>query len=138
MTNQGPNGRPAQEGALRLSVVHFLIALVVLLLTIPFADQFANGNLIEAALLTLVLLSAVRAVGGRGRTLLAAALLVVPALVAMWVDHLRPGLLPKEIMLVAAIVFIAFVVVHLLGFILRAPWVNTEVMCAGIAIYLML
>src|SRR5262245_9217961 len=93
---------PAPEGVRRLSVMHFLIALVVLLVVIPFVDQFANGDLIEAALLTLVLLSAVLAVGGRRRTLLAAALLVTPALVGVWGHHLRPDLLARELMLLAA------------------------------------
>ena len=37
-----------------------------------------------------------------------------------------------------AIVFAAFVIVHLLWFILRAPRVNNEVLCAGIAAYLMM
>jgi hypothetical protein len=118
--------------------MHFLIALVVLLVVIPFVDQFANGELIEAALITLVLLTAVLAVGGRRRTLLAAALLVTPALVGVWVNHLRPDLLARELTLVAAIAFVAFVIVHLLGFILRAPWVNAEVLCAAVATYLMM
>jgi hypothetical protein len=37
--NQGPNGVPIQEGVPRLSVVHFLIALVVLLVAIPSAAR---------------------------------------------------------------------------------------------------
>lgn len=40
--------------------------------------------------------------------------------------------------MIPGLVFILFVVVHLLRFILRAPQVNTEVLCAGIATYLML
>jgi Ion channel len=136
--NQGPSGPPAQEGARRLSVVHFLIALVVLLVSVPFLDQVENGELIEAALITLVLLSAVLAVGGRRRTLIAAAVLVTPAVVGRWVDHVRPDAIPREVTLVAAMVFVAFVVVHLLGFIRRGPWVNAEVLCAAVATYLML
>lgn len=138
MTHQGPNGRPAQESVRRLSVAYFLIALVVLLVVIPFVDKFANGNVIEAALLTLVLLSAVPAIGGRGRTLFLAALLVIPALVGTRVNHLRPGLLPRGVTVVAAIAFVAFVIVCLLGFILRAAWVNAEVLCSAVAAYLLL
>ncbi len=135
---QGPSEAAVQEGAQRLSLVHFLIALVVLLIVMPFVDQLPNGELIEAALMTVVLLSAALAVGGRRPTLLAAAILVMPALVAIWLDHFRPGLIPKEFHLAASIAFVAFVIVHLLGYILRAPSVNAEVLCAAVATYLML
>jgi uncharacterized protein YsxB (DUF464 family) len=40
--------------------------------------------------------------------------------------------------LVAGIALVAFVVVNLLRFILRAPSVNIEVVCASISAYLML
>jgi hypothetical protein len=40
--------------------------------------------------------------------------------------------------LVAGIALVAFVVVNLLRFILRAPSVNIEVVCARISAYLML
>jgi hypothetical protein len=138
MMNQGPNGRPAQEGARRLSVAHFLIALVVLLVVIPFLEQLPYGDLLEAILITLVLLSAVLAVGGRRQTLFAGAILVIPAVVANWMDHFRPEAIPRELTLVAAIVFAGFVVGHLLVFILRAPRVNAEVLYAAVATYLML
>jgi hypothetical protein len=39
--------------------------------------------------------------------------------------------------LVAGIALVAFVVVNLLRFILRAPSVNIEVVCASISAYLM-
>lgn len=42
--------------------------------------------------MTLVLISAVLAVGGSGRLLGFTTLLVLPALGAEWVDHYQPGL----------------------------------------------
>jgi hypothetical protein len=88
--------------------------------------------------MTVVLVSAVLAVGGRRRTLVAAVLLVTPALVGTWVDHLRPDLLRKEVVLVPAMVFVLFVIVQFLGFIRRAARVNAEVLSAAIATYLMM
>jgi hypothetical protein len=119
-------------------VAHFLVALVLLLVTIPFVDQLPYGDLIESVLITLVLLSAVTAVGGRRRTLVVAAVLVTPPVLGRWLDHLWPGLIPRPLAVVSATVFVAFVIVHLLRFILRAPRVNNEVLCAGIATYLMM
>src|SRR5262249_8960193 len=42
------------------------------------------------------------------------------------------------VFLVCALVLLAFVIGHLLYFVLRAPVVNVEVLCASIAAYLML
>ncbi len=50
----------------------------------------------------------------------------------------QPHLLPPAIFLVAGIGLVAFVVVNLLRFVLRAPSVDVEVLCASISAYLML
>jgi hypothetical protein len=138
MMSAGAEGCEVREGRRPFSVIHFLIALVVWFAFIPFVDQFRYGDLVDASLLTLVLLSAVPAVGGRHRSFMTATVLVAPALVAAWIDHFRPGTIPKEFVFVTAIVFVGFVVVHLFVFILRARWVNTEVLCAAVSAFLML
>jgi len=125
-------------GVRRLSVVRFLFALVVMLIFLPFTEQHPDGELIDSVLLTLVMLSAVAAVGGRRRTLIAAAVLVTPAVLSKWIDHFSPGGIPRNITNVTAIVFAGFVIFHLLWFIMRAPRVDEEVLSAGIAAYLML
>src|SRR5574341_1212129 len=76
--------------------------------------------------------------GGRRRTLIWAIVLVVPALLAQWGNHVWPDLVPSELFRGVGLLFVAFVVLHLLRFILRAPRVDSEVLCAGIAGYLML
>ena len=129
---------PAREGVRRLSVAHFLAALAAWIVTAPFLSQWPYAEMLDAVLLTLVLLSAVMAVGGRRRTLIMAAVLVAPAVIATWVHHFRPDVTPGVFRMAAAAVFIAFVAVHLLRFILRAPWVNSEVLCAAVATYLLL
>jgi hypothetical protein len=126
------------EGVFRLSVAQFLIALVVLLGTVPFVDEFPAGPLIESVLLTVVLLSAVIAVGGRRRSLVIGILLVAPAVISKWVDHLWPHRIPPEFTQASAILFLSFVVLRLLHFILTAPQVTSEVLCAAIAVYLIL
>ena len=131
-------GQHSPVGVRRLSAVHFLVALILLLVTLPFVDQLPNGALVESVLLTLVLLSAVMAVGGRRNSLIVGVVLVTPAVLGRWIDHFRPDLIPADLSLVAAIVFVVFVIVHLLRFIMRAPRVNDEVLCAGLSTYLML
>src|SRR2546423_113111 len=122
----------------RFSTVELLIALALLFFSFPFVEEIEGGDIIVSLLLSLVLISAVLAVASRRRTLVIAVLLVIPAIVGRWINHFQPHLVHPAVFLIAGLVLIAFVVVNLLRFILRAPSVNTEVLCASIAAYLML
>src|SRR4029450_13130290 len=62
----------------------------------------------------------------------------IAAITARWINHFRPDLVHPSVFLVCALVLLAFVIGHLLHFILRAPVVTMEVLCASIAVYLML
>ena len=88
--------------------------------------------------MTLVLVSGVLAIGGRRWKLVVAVILVSPAVVGKWVNQFRPDLLPPEVHLITSLVFVGFVLWQFLYFILRAPRVNSEVLCAGVAGYLLL
>lgn len=122
----------------RYSVAHFLCALVVMFITSPFVDHIRWGDFFGNVIKTVVLLSAVSAVGGRRRILFISSLLVVPALATKWIDHLKPDAISSEVILLSNLAFAIFVTVQLLRFVLRAPRVNAEVLCAGIATFLML
>jgi hypothetical protein len=139
---QGMKNRPASliplKGALRFSGVQLLSVLILLIVTGPFIDRLDYGILIESVLMTLVLFSAVMAIGGRRSTLIWASVMVIPALAGKWVNYFRPDLAPPEIFLGAAVLFTGYVVLHLFSFILRAPRVNLEILCTAAANYLML
>jgi voltage-gated potassium channel len=122
----------------RFTSVELLIAIVLLFVASPFLGDLPGGASVEAALLTVVLLSAVLAIGEEVRTLRVAALLVAPVVVARWLHHFRPDLLPPTVYLGTGLIFIGFVVSLLLRFVLRASLVNIEVLCAGIVVFLML
>ena len=132
------NAAPRRIGLHRFSAAEFLIAVVLLFVVSPFVELIPGGNLIETVLITLVLVMGVLAVGRRRRTLVVAVILALPAFIGKWVNHFRPDLVPTEVFLVTGLLFVIFVVAHLLGFILRAPRVNSEVLCAGISTYLLL
>jgi Ion channel len=136
---QKPAGRVrSHAGLFRNSVAYCLAALVLIFVAAPFIEHFHGGEHIEAGLMTLVFLSAALAVGERRKTLAWAVVLVTPTVVGKWLNHLWPDLLPFWVFVGAGLLFVAFVVVHLLRFILRARWVNSEILCAGVATYLML
>ena len=132
------NAAPRRIGLHRFSAAEFLVALVLLFVVSPFVELIPGGNLIEAMLITLVLVMGVLAVGWRRRTLVVAGILALPVFIGKWVNHFRPDLVPSEVFLVTGLLFVIFVEAHLLGFILRAPRVNSEVLCAGISAYLLL
>jgi len=119
-------------------MAEFLVALVLMLVMAPFVEQMPYGRAIDSALLTLVLLSAVPAIGGSRKVLAWGIILVIPAVVVRWLHHAMPDQVPLQYAVGAGLVFTIYVVANLLRFILRAPRVTTEVLFAGIATYLML
>ena len=128
----------SSTGGRRFSAVYLLAALGVLFLAAPFLDDLPGGDLIETLLLTAVMLCAVFAVSGRSRSWAWALVLFVPALGGKWANYFFPGSFSAVIYLGAAIVFFAFVVAHLVHFILRASRVDGNVLCAGLSGYLLL
>ena len=120
------------------STVQLLIALLLLFIGAPFVEEIEGGEFILSVLFSLVLLAAVLAVADHRRVLVIAIVLAIPAIGGRWINHFRPDLVPAAVFLVAGLVLIIFVVAHLLLFILRAPVVTVEVLCASISAYLML
>jgi hypothetical protein len=128
---------PFQEGRFRFSVALFLVALITMFISFPVVEKLPNGNIVASILMTLVLSSAVLAVGGRRTTLLWGVVLVTPAIVFQWLRHLRPDI-HRAFAIVPGIVFVAYIVFHLFTFILRAKKVTGEILCAGVANYLLM
>jgi hypothetical protein len=122
----------------RFSAVQLLIALALFFIWAPFVEEIKGGDLIVSGLFSLVLLAGIVAVADRKRVLVIAIVLAIPAIAGRWINHFRPDLIPPAVFLVAGLILIAFVVGNLLRFVLRAPSVNTEVLCASISAYLML
>ena len=129
---------PSQAGMARFSARQFLLFLVFFFVSAPFVEKLPHGDFIDGGLLTLVLLSGVFAAGSDRKTLWLAGILATPAVIGRWINQIWPGLVSHEIFLGFGLVFIIFLIAHLLRFILRARRVNSEVLCAGISSYLLL
>lgn len=127
-----------REGLFRHSFAWFLAALALLLAASPIVDRWQNSVLIDAILLSVVLFSALLAIGGNRSRLIWGIALLVPALLGKWVNFWRPEWMPPEVFLGFGMLFIGYIVLHILGYILRAPRVSSEILCAAIANYLML
>ena len=139
-TNEGrvKRIRHSHPGMWRFSTVKLLIALVLLIVMTPFFEEFALGDLIEALMITLVLVAAVIAVGGKRSVLIAAALLLVPAIVGKWLTYAYPQTFQPYFFFGFGIAFMGLVVLKLLGYVLRSMQIDTEVLCAAVSVYLLL
>ena len=122
----------------RYSAVKLLVALGLLFVSAPFVQDMPNGDLVESLLLTLVMVSAVVAVGEQRKFLIISIMLLIPALAGKWLNHFRPDLLHPAIFLLASVFFFGLVIARLLAFIVRAPRVDANVLCAGVAGFLLL
>ena len=127
-----------RSGFGRFSAVELLVTLVLLIALSPFFSETKHGSLVESLLISIVLILATMTVGSRRWTFAVAIILVVPTLVARWLHHLNPGPLREEIYAASGLIFVLFAVGNLFHFILRAPKVDLEVVCAGISGYLLL
>ncbi|MBN8596057.1 MAG: two pore domain potassium channel family protein [Planctomycetes bacterium] len=125
-----------QPGMRKHSVALFLGALVTLVICTPVFEQFSWGEIGISIAVSFVLCSGVLAIGAKRRTLVLAITLMVPALILRWANHTHPHQMPPILFVFGAMVFMTFVTVNLVQFIVRAPRVNSEVLSAGIAVYL--
>lgn len=128
----------SKREAWRVSTVKLLIALILLFAATPFVEELPNGDLVESGLVTLVMLASLIAVARSPRVLMAAALLVVPAIVGKWLHYLFPSHVSPHYFLVFGMAFFGFTIYRILRFILQTTHVDAEVLSAGIVVYLML
>lgn len=129
---------PTLTGLYRHSVAWFLGSLVLLFIAAPFIQNLPNGRYLGSIIVTLVLIAAVMAVGGRRRSLAVACVLAVPVVIGWWLQHHQSAGFQFQIFLISFILFLSFVLFQFVRFIIRAPRVDSEVLCAGVAIYLLL
>ena len=100
-------------------------------------DPLRSGDLIEAMLTTLVLVVAVLSIAAKWRALVGI-VLAAPAVIGEWLNYRWPDqMLIYVVTRAAGLLFIGFVVVELLRFIVSAPRVDAEVLCAAVAGFLL-
>ena len=118
-TRTSPRGTDVSaKGVFRFSVAYFLCVLILNILVAPFVDQFPGGLLVQTALMTLVFLSALLAIGGRLRTL-SGAVLVAPALMGEWLSYSRVLAMAEAVF---GMFYVTLLIARLVSRIHRAPF----------------
>lgn len=115
-----------------------LVALVLWLGLGPFVRGLKAGRFWEAVVFTLVMCTGLVASGCRRWIYRLAFTLVSITLTALWLNQIWPQQCPALAHMLPAIAFLLVVIGSLLGFILRAKQVDSDVLCAGISVYLIL
>ncbi len=126
------------RGFYRFSGRQLLLALVFLLVAYPFIDDLSWGEFALSFIITFVLISALLAVGGRRGALAIGVLFILPALTLHWLPHFTTIGKQDTIPVASMALAIGYTVWQLLRFVLRAPQVDSEVVCSGISVYLLL
>ena len=138
MVNKNRFAKLSKSETWRVSTVKLLFALILLFAVTPFIEDLPNGDFVESGLVTLVMVASLVAVGRDHRVLISAALLFVPAIAGKWLNHFFPNYVSPLYFPVFGIAFFAFTIYRILRFILQTTHVDTEVLSAGIVVYLML
>ena len=117
--------------------------LFVALLTIwaigPFLRQGRLGANVLLVILTIVFLAALNAVSDRRRTPVLGLILTVPAILGIWMTQLGSETASVLALgLVFATLFLAFVVVKIVGYVLRSQEVTSEVLFGALCAYLLI
>ncbi len=114
------------------SVSYYLVALLILIIVLPFVESCRYGLLVEGIIMTLMFLLAVWSTGAGRKALSVIAALASVAVAGKWIHYFRPGLIHPAIYQGLAII-IGSTAYRLLLFILRSPRVDSEVLCAGVS-----
>lgn len=126
-----------RPGIFRYSAAIFLGTIILWLVSEPYLEDVPLGDVLRPASFTLLLVAAALAIGERKKILIWAALVSTSAVFMLWMRHFRPDLLRQEYLFWTVLLFALYVSIRLLHFVLSAPVVDAEVLCAAVATYLM-
>ena len=121
----------------RLGAFTSLFLLLLGFLLVPkLIPEVSPFRLLSPLFFTLLMVAAIQASSEEPRDLRRAVVFALPALVLIWLsDAASPTI--TTLGAIAAAVFLTFVTTRILGFILRARIVDTEVILAALCIYLL-
>jgi hypothetical protein len=133
---QAAKSKP-RPGIWRYSAAIFLGTLILWYVAEPFIEEVPFGEFLRPAIFSLVLIAAAMAIGEKRYLLVWAAIVSTSAIGMLWFRLFRPDVLRQEYLLWTVLLFALFISFRLLRFILMAPVVDSEVLCAAVATYLM-
>ena len=135
MPNITPNQRLAQ--ILEQRCFFLFLALLILLVAVPFLSEIPYGRIILTIVNVIVLLTAVAAVGRSWLSFIIAVILVLPALVFRFLalESSLPGYLALSWGFAA--IFYVFILADLLHYVLRRDFMTSDKLYGAVAAYIL-
>jgi len=115
-----------------------LFASLLLMLFLPFVLPRPVAAVATPVLFTIVLLSSLSAVADTSRRVRFGALLGVPGCVLLVLASVSEAAWLSMVAEVVAVVFLAYVAVHILAFVMRAQQVDLSIVLGSVCVYLLL
>ena len=115
-----------------------LILLLTLIVATPFFGDYTGFRLVVDIVATGIFIFAIYAISEKKNHLIFALFLVVPTVLALWLDYFAIFEWALVISQFCGIVFFGFVIIHIVNFIRKAKEVTREVIFAAVVVYLLL
>jgi hypothetical protein len=117
----------------------FLIVFIVTLIVLgPFIDGFVTLRFFMNLFFSIIFIATIYAVSQKIHHIIIAAILVIPALLAIWIPDIPRHNTPLTIGYICGLVVFAFAVISILNYILSEETVTRQTISAAVAVYLLL
>ena len=118
-----------------LFLIVFLVALIALG---PFIEGFIGLRLFMEVLFSIIFIATISAVSQKKIHIVIAALLLIPALVAVWTPDIPKHITPLTIGYICGMIVLAFAIISTLNFIFTEETVTRQTISAAVAVYLLI
>jgi len=132
-------GLASPQRLMRSKERFFIILCLILglLVIVPILNRFVAARIFLDIFLTAIVISMVYAISHKKGHVIAGLFLAVVMLASLWLQYLFANKVLAATGMIAGVLFIAVVIVSLLGFMIKSEEVNREIIYAAILLYLL-
>ena len=117
----------------------FLIIFIVTLIVLgPFIEGFVTLRFFMNLFFSIIFIATIYAVSQKMHHIIIAAVLIIPALLAVWIPDIPTYNTPLTIGYICGLVVFAFAVISILNYIFTKETVTRQTISAAVAVYLLL
>ncbi len=118
-----------------LFLIVFIVALIVLG---PFIEDFIGLRYFMDLFFSIIFIATIYAVSQKRYHIIIAAILIIPALFAVWIPDIPTNNTPLTIGYICGLIVFAFAVISILNYIFNEETVTRQTISAAVAVYLLI
>ena len=115
-----------------------LILLLIFLVVVPFMGDYSGFRFVVDITITGIFIAAMYAISSKRHHVIFAFFLIIPMVVALWIDYFITATWAFAIAEICGILFFGFAIINIVNFIRTANEVSTEVIYAAVVVYLLM